>query len=126
MNRGVTIQEAASRLGISEQRVRKLAAQGRIRGAVRHGKSWVIPDPIELKPGRRGPDGSAGPKRSLNAGLYRRRHSCVTGTMVSIYDARRAGLDYTDGAWAVVCEDHGEVVNVGSLRDAKRRAPIVE
>ena len=122
----MTIQEAASRLGISEQRVRKLAAQGRILGAVRHGKSWAIPDPIELKPGRRGPDGSAGPKRSLAAGLYRQRRSRITGTMVSIYDARRAGLDDTGGAWAVVCDDHGEIVNVETLRTAKACAPLVE
>lgn len=122
----MTIQKAAARLGISEQRVRKLAAQGRIRGAVRHGKSWTIPNPIELKPGRRGPDGIAGAKRSLRAGLYRQQRSRVTGGMVSVYDARRARLDDADGAWAVVCEDHGEVVNVGTLRAAKACAPMVE
>ena len=126
MNREVTIQEAASRLGISEQRVRKLAAQGRLRGAVRRGKSWTIPDPIELKPGRRGPDGSAGPKRPMKAGLYRQRRSHITGAVVSIYDARRAGLDDAGGAWAVGCEDHGEVVNVGTLRAAKAVAPLVD
>ena len=122
----MTIQEAAAQLGISEQRVRKLATQGRIRGAVRRGKSWTIPYPIEVRPGHRGPDGSAGPKRSLKAGLYRRQRSRVTGTTVGVYDARRAGLDDAGGAWAVVCEDHGEIVNVGTLRAAKACAPLAE
>jgi hypothetical protein len=35
--------EAASRLHLSPQRVRKLLAEGRIEGAVKEGRSWKIP-----------------------------------------------------------------------------------
>ena len=126
MNREVTIQEAASRLDISEQRVRKLAAQGRIRGAVRHGKSWAIPDPIVLRPGRRGPDGVAGSKGNLVAKLYRQRKSRFTGTLVSIYNAAGARVDAVASPWLLVCEDHGAVGAAPDLRAAKAQAPLVE
>ena len=56
----VTVREAATRLGISERRVRKLARDGRVRGATKSGSEWVIPTPIEVTPGRRGPVGAAG------------------------------------------------------------------
>ena len=56
----VTVKEAASRLGVSERRVRKLARDGRMRGAVKAGAEWLIPTPVEVIPGRRGPVGVAG------------------------------------------------------------------
>ncbi len=56
----VTVREAATRLGISERRVRKLAQDGRVRGAVKARAEWLIPTPIEVTPGRRGPVGAAG------------------------------------------------------------------
>ena len=56
----VTVKEAASRLGISERRVRKLAQDGRMRGAMKAGSEWLIPTPVEVIPGRRGPVGVAG------------------------------------------------------------------
>ena len=56
----VTVREAAVRLGVSERRVRKLARDGRLRGAVKAGAEWLIPTPVELTPGRRGPSGIAG------------------------------------------------------------------
>ena len=56
----VTAKEAAVRLGISERRVRKLARDGRFRGAVKAGAEWLIPTPVEVIPGRRGPEGVAG------------------------------------------------------------------
>ena len=56
----VTVRQAASRLGISERRVRQLAGDGRVRGAVKAGGEWLIPTPVELVPGRRGPAGVAG------------------------------------------------------------------
>ena len=56
----VTVKEAASRLGVSERRVRKLARDGRMRGAVKAGAEWLIPTPVEVVPGRRGPVGVAG------------------------------------------------------------------
>ena len=56
----VTVKEAASRLGVSERRVRKLARDGRMRGAMKAGAEWLIPTPVEVIPGRRGPIGVAG------------------------------------------------------------------
>lgn len=56
----VTVREAAVRLGVSERRVRKLARDGRLRGAVKAGAEWLIPTPVEVIPGKRGPSGVAG------------------------------------------------------------------
>ena len=56
----VTVRQAALRLGVSERRVRQLAGEGRVRGAVKAGAEWLIPTPVELVPGRRGPAGVAG------------------------------------------------------------------
>ncbi len=56
----VTVREAAIRLGVSERRVRKLARDGRVRGATKSGAEWLIPTPVEVIPGRRGPVGVAG------------------------------------------------------------------
>ena len=59
----VTVREAAIRLGVSERRVRKLAGDGRVRGAMKTGAKWLIPTPVEVLPGRRGPVGVAGARR---------------------------------------------------------------
>ena len=56
----VTVKEAAVRLGVSERRVRKLVRDGRVRGATKARAEWLIPTPVELIPGRRGPSGVAG------------------------------------------------------------------
>ena len=56
----VTVREAALRLGVSERRVRRLASEGRVRGATKTGSVWLIPTPVELVPGSRGPTGVAG------------------------------------------------------------------
>ncbi|MCY4624355.1 MAG: helix-turn-helix domain-containing protein [Chloroflexi bacterium] len=56
----VTVKEAAVRLGVSERRVRKLARDGRVRGATKTGSEWLIPTPVDVVPGRRGPVGVAG------------------------------------------------------------------
>ena len=56
----VTVREAATRLGVLERRVRKLARDGRVRGAMKAGAEWLIPTPVEVVPGRRGPVGVAG------------------------------------------------------------------
>ena len=55
----VTVPEAAIRLGVSERRVRKLARDGRVVGATKTGSEWLIPTPVEVIPGRRGPVGVA-------------------------------------------------------------------
>lgn len=57
----LTVRQAAIRLGVSERRVRKLARDGRVRGATKAGGEWLIPTPVEVIPGRRGPAGVAGP-----------------------------------------------------------------
>ena len=56
----VTVRQAAIRLGVSERRVRKLAGDGRVRGATKAGGEWLIPTPVEVIPGKRGPAGVAG------------------------------------------------------------------
>ena len=56
----VSVKQAARRLGISERRVRKLAGDGRVLGAIKAGAEWLIPTPVQVVPGRRGPAGTAG------------------------------------------------------------------
>ncbi len=56
----VTVKQAAARLGVSDRRVRKLAGQGRVKGAIKTGQEWLIPTPVELIPATRGPSGVAG------------------------------------------------------------------
>jgi len=52
-----TVAEAAAELGVSERRVRVLCAEGRIVGARRIGRDWVIPRPIRVVPAAKGPRG---------------------------------------------------------------------
>lgn len=59
----LTARRAALELGVSERRIRQLASEGRVRGAVKHGNEWLIPSPIEVAPGTRGPAGVAGRPR---------------------------------------------------------------
>lgn len=56
----VTVRQAAVELGVSERRVRQLAGDGRIQGATKIGSEWLIPRPVALIPGKRGPIGVAG------------------------------------------------------------------
>ena len=56
----LTARRAALELGVSDRRIRQLAREGRVRGAVKHGNEWLIPSPVELIPGTRGPAGVAG------------------------------------------------------------------
>ena len=55
----ITVREAAIRLGVSERRMRKLVFDGRVRGATKTRAEWLIPTPVEVIPGRRGPVGAA-------------------------------------------------------------------
>jgi len=57
----ITVKHAAQSLGISETRVCFLLRKGRIPGAVKQGRIWMIPvkdGRIEIIDGERGPDGS--------------------------------------------------------------------
>ncbi len=56
----VTTKQAAIELGVSDRRVRQLACEGRVRGATKSGAEWLIPTPVEVIPGKRGPAGVAG------------------------------------------------------------------
>jgi len=47
--------EAAHELGVNTSRVVQLLLAGRIRGARKIGRDWIIPSPIKVKPGSRGP-----------------------------------------------------------------------
>lgn len=49
--------EAAGILNVTERRVRKLCEDGRIRGARKIGKQWVIPNPPRVEPASMGPKG---------------------------------------------------------------------
>ena len=60
----VTVREAAMRLGVTERRMRQLARDGRVRGAVKAGAEWLIPTPVEVTPGKRGPAGVGGRTRT--------------------------------------------------------------
>ena len=60
----VTTEVAAERLGISVRRLQELLAQGRVRGARKARRDWLVPVPVEIVPGERGPVGVAGNRRS--------------------------------------------------------------
>lgn len=40
----LTAQDAARRLGIAYSTIRKAAGQGRLPGAAKHGRDWMIPE----------------------------------------------------------------------------------
>ena len=46
----LTTADASAILGVTPQQVRTLCQRGRIRGAIRHGRDWLIPDPPERLP----------------------------------------------------------------------------
>lgn len=56
------------------------------------------------------------------AGCRQLRYNVQTGTRVGVYHAAEAGLDDAGGAWAVVCETHGSILNCATLADARRHA----
>lgn len=58
----VTARRAAQELGITYSRMRQLLKEGRVRGASKLGQAWVVPSPVEVTPGSRGPVGIAGEK----------------------------------------------------------------
>ena len=50
----ISVQEAASKWGISERRIQKLCEENRISGVVRFGRMWLIPkDTSKPKDARR-------------------------------------------------------------------------
>ena len=67
--------QAAATLGISQRRIQQLLGDGRIEGAQRVGSTWIVPSPVKVIPGTRGPIGVAG----------ERRHSNDTGAEIRSY-----------------------------------------
>ena len=55
----ITAAQAATRCGVTHARLLQLLAAGRVRGAIKFGKVWMVPVPIKITPGRRGPAGIA-------------------------------------------------------------------
>lgn len=45
-----SLAQAAKSLKLSVQRVRVLATQGRIPGAIKSGHVWILPDPVVITP----------------------------------------------------------------------------
>ncbi|MBM3932741.1 MAG: DUF2283 domain-containing protein [SAR202 cluster bacterium] len=62
--RKVTTSVAAREMGISVRRLQALLQQGRVEGAERVGRDWLVPLPAEVRPGLRGPQGVAKRKRN--------------------------------------------------------------
>jgi hypothetical protein len=60
------------------------------------------------------------------AGVRSVAHVRDTGALAVVYDAHAAGLDECGGRYAVVCETHGAIVNVRTLRDASRTAAVLD
>ena len=56
----VTAAMAARDLDISPQKMRRLIRDGRVAGAQKVDGTWLIPTPIDVLPGKRGPVGAAG------------------------------------------------------------------
>lgn len=50
MDELITVPEAASRLGVSRQWVLKLCNDGRIPGARKRGRDWLIPEGAKIEP----------------------------------------------------------------------------
>lgn len=47
----ITVSSASAELGVCVQRVRALCSQGRVRGAYKLGRAWLIPSPVRVRPG---------------------------------------------------------------------------
>ena len=46
----ITAKQAAQEVGLSYSRVRQLLNQGRIKGAFKAPRDWLIPSPVEILP----------------------------------------------------------------------------
>ncbi|HXF67427.1 MAG TPA: helix-turn-helix domain-containing protein [Burkholderiales bacterium] len=54
VERFCTVAEAAAVLGVTPGRVRQLLSEGRIIGARKHGRDWLIPAPVRVREVPRG------------------------------------------------------------------------
>jgi hypothetical protein len=49
----ISLPTAASMLSVSERRLRVLCAAGRVQGATKIGRDWLIPSPVVVRPAER-------------------------------------------------------------------------
>ena len=49
----ISVTQAAEYLGVSARRVRRLCVEGRIQGAEKCGRAWILPDSIIVLPAGR-------------------------------------------------------------------------
>lgn len=64
--------------------------------------------------------------RAHYAGVVESKKRRYTGTVVTIYKAKEAGLDPEGGKWVGCCEEHGQVCMFETLRQARRHAPLAD
>lgn len=82
----ITTREAASRWGLSERRVAVLCKEGRLPGAMKQGKSWMIPSDVQRPEDHR-----------IKTGAYRRAREAGKALLplpVGISDYRTASSQY--------------------------------
>ena len=51
----VSGKQAASELGVSHRRIQRLCQDGRIKGALKVARDWIIPSPVKVVSGTKGP-----------------------------------------------------------------------
>ena len=51
----VTAREAAEEVGLSYTRIRALLRRGRVMGAIKPQRDWLIPSPVDILPPKRTP-----------------------------------------------------------------------
>lgn len=56
----------------------------------------------------------------------RAKRTTETGAVVSLYDGEAAGMDTDGGRWQVVCEDHGTILSLETLAEARRELRLVD
>ena len=80
----IPVKEAAGRWGVTERRVAALCSQGKIKGAVKKGRRWLIPDDAEKPADSR-----------IRSGTYRKQdRPAVLPLPVGVSDYRLASSEY--------------------------------
>ena len=51
----VSGKQAAQELGVSHRRIQRLCQDDRIKGALKVARDWIIPSPVKVTPGEKGP-----------------------------------------------------------------------
>lgn len=63
---------------------------------------------------------------SRNVGARYCARARSTGTLITVYDGKKANLDTEGGRWQTVCEEHGFVVAHRTLDIARSWMPVPE